>query len=59
MITCKLIKEITKNTELEASEVIQQRVQAVMDTWDDTPEGKRHKEDLEKVLMTIMSEDIE
>ena len=58
MITFKLIKEITKNTELEGAEVIQQRIQAVMDTWDATPEGKRHKEDLEKVLMANISEDI-
>ena len=47
MIKIKLIKEIRDADEIDD---FQQRVQAVMSTWDDTPEGKKHKSDLERAL---------
>tara|TARA_R110000824_G_scaffold248837_12_gene437850 strand:- start:1046 stop:1492 length:447 start_codon:yes stop_codon:yes gene_type:complete len=57
MIKIKLIKEITdKGQALEEPGDFQQRIRAVMDTWDDTPEGKRHKEDLKSALLAQVQE---
>ena len=57
MIKIKLIKEITdRGVDLEGTGDFQQRIQAIMDTWDNTPEGKRHKEDLANALMSQVDE---
>jgi hypothetical protein len=60
MIKIKLLKEITNlpMASKEGTENMKQRLQAIIDTWEDTQEGKRHKEDIATLLEPVVEGEV-